>query len=264
MHIEIASPSLPKHEEELPGLSTFEQHLFARQMMLPSFGELGQKKLRGASVMISRVGGLGGTAAMLLARAGVGKLVLAHGGTFEHADLNRMHLAFREHLGLARMPAFIETLQHINPDVELVSHSDNVNAENVEELMAQADVVLDAAPDFVERYVMNTEAVRTSKPLVMAAMSGLEGYVTTIRPGQTPCLSCLFPVPPHYWDVLGFPVIAPTPACLASMAAMEVIKLITGCGETLDGQLLYCDMSNNNFSKLRVARRSDCTVCSKE
>lgn len=263
MHIEITCPSLSKHEEVLPELSTFERHLFSRQMMLPSFGELGQRKLRGASVMISRVGGLGGIAAMLLARAGIGKLVLAHGGTIEHADLNRMHLAFREHLGMTRMPAFVETLQNINPDVALVSRAENVSAENVEELMAQADVVLDAAPDFAERYAMNMEAVRTGKPLIMAAMSGLEGYVTTIRPGKTPCLSCLFPVPPHDWDVLGFPVVAPISSYVASMAAMEVIKLITGCGETLDGQLFYCDMANNNFSKLRVARRGDCAVCSK-
>lgn len=253
--------SLIAEREELPQLSEFELKLFARQLQLPDFGLESQQKLKAATVMISRVGGLGGTVAMLLARAGIGGLVLAHNGVIEHENLNRMHLAFREHLGKPRIEVFRETLLKINPELKLVCEPDNVTEENASRLVAQADIVVDGSPSFEERYLMNREAVRQNKPLVMAAMSGLEGYATTILPGTTPCLSCIYPEPPEYWTVLGFPVIATSSVLVATIAAMEAIKLITGYGETLAGQLLYCDLSSNIFQRMQIEPRPDCAVC---
>ncbi len=250
-----------KSTENLPELTEFERQMYARQLQLPEFGISEQRKLKAATVMLSRVGGLGGTVAILLARSGVGKLVVAHGGIIEPENLNRMFLAYREHLGRPRSEVFRETLLRINPDMKVVAVNENVTEQNVVSLTTQADVIVDSAPAFEERYLMNREAVRQNKPLVMAAMSGLEGYLTTILPGKTPCLSCIYPDPPEYWDVLGFPVMATSATFLASIAAMEVIKLITGYGETLAGQLLYCDLSTNVFQSMQVERRADCAVC---
>lgn len=250
-----------KNTEDLPELTEFELQMYARQLQLPEFGIAEQRKLKAATVMLSRVGGLGGSVAIMLARAGVGKLVVAHGGVIEPENLNRMFLAYREHLGRPRSDVFRETLLRINPDLKVVAVNENVTEQNVVSLTTQADIIVDSAPEFAERYLMNREAVRQHKPIVMAAMSGLEGYLTTILPGKTPCLSCLYPEPPDYWDVLGFPVMATSATFVASIAAMEVIKLITGYGETLAGQLLYCDLSTNVFQRMQVVRRADCAVC---
>ena len=244
-----------------PEITDFERRIYERQIQDPTFGEQGQRILKGSTVMISRVGGLGGTVAMLLARAGVGRFVLAHDGEVEHENLNRMHLALRKHLGQPRIEAFRETLAMINPDLKVESIPDNVTGDNVVELVSRADVVVDAAPLFEERYHMNREAVRQGKPLVMAGMFGLEGYVTTIKPGETPCLSCIFPDPPEGWHLRVFPVITPSPVMIATVAAMEVIKLLTGSGDLLTGKLFYCDLSSNTYRTMAVTRRDDCEVC---
>ncbi len=245
----------------LPELTNFEHQLYERQLTLPGFGIHGQCLLKKATVMISRVGGLGGTVALQLARAGIGRLVLAHDGVIEPENLNRMLLAFREHLDQPRVEVFRETLLRINPELEVITEANNVVPSNVSRLVSLADLVVDGAPLFEERYLMNQEAVRQEKPLVMAAMFGLEGYVTTILPGVTPCLACIYPEQPASWDVKSFPVIIPSSAFVATIAAMEVIKVLTGCGETLAHQLLYSDLTTNAFQRLHIQRRVDCPIC---
>ncbi|HEU4325839.1 MAG TPA: HesA/MoeB/ThiF family protein [Roseiflexaceae bacterium] len=242
-------------------LTDFEHQLYERQMPIPGIGAAGQQRLKGATVLISRVGGLGGTVAMLLARAGVGALVLAHDGEVEPENLNRMHLAFYEDLHQPRIEVFCRTLRQINPDLRLVAEPENIHSGNVARLVEQADVVVDGAPLFAERYAMNQEAVRQRKPLVMAAQYGLEGYISTFLPGSTACLSCVYPTPPEDWNLRCFPVIAPSSALVGTIAAMEAIKLLTGCGSPLANQLLYFDLTNNMFQKLRINRRDDCPVC---
>ena len=245
----------------LPELTAFEHQVFERQIQHSEFGVERQKRLKGSSVMVSRVGGLGGTVTMLLARAGVGKLILAHDGVIEPENLNRMHLAFRQDLGRPRVDAFRDTIARINPDIEVVTEANNISAANVERLVSQADLVVDGAPLFEERYLMNQEAVRQGKPLVMAAMFSLEGYVTTILPGDTACLACLYPKQPDYWNAKVFPVITPSSVLVATIAAMEAIKVLTGYGEPLKNELLYYDLTDNIFRRFRVARKLDCPVC---
>ncbi len=243
------------------GLTELERDIYARQIRLPGMGLEGQGRLKQASVLVSRVGGLGGTSAMMLARAGVGRLILAHDGVVEPENLNRMHLGFRKDLGRPRVEVFEETLRMINPDLEVIAVADNVSDANARELFALADVVIDGAPLFEERQAMNREAVRTGKPLVMAAMFDLEGYLTVIEPGRTPCLTCLYPQTPPQWTINAFGVIACSSAVVATLAAMEAIKLITGCGEVLRNRLLFYDLTDNTFRRLKVSRRPDCPVC---
>lgn len=260
----MAATAFLTKEQPLADLTRYEERVYERQLSLDGFGLQGQRRLKAASVMISRVGGLGGTVAMLLARAGIGKLVLAHDGVVEHENLNRMNLAFSRHLEQPRIEAFRETLASINPNVQLVTCDENICDANVRSLVSQADLIVDASPDFNERYCMNREAVRVRKPLVMAAMYALECYATTIHPTETPCLACIYPEPPEGWNVLGFPVIAPSSSTIASIAAMEVVKTLAGFGQTLRNQLFYCDLETNHFSRLNVKRRINCPVCAQE
>jgi molybdopterin/thiamine biosynthesis adenylyltransferase len=243
------------------GLTELEHEIYERQLKLSGFGAQAQGRLKRASVLISRVGGLGGTAAMMLARAGIGRLILAHDGVVEPENLNRMHLAFRKDVGRPRVEAFRETLQMINPDLDVITAAENISDANAPALFEKADLAIDAAPLFEERQAMNCEAVRQGKPLIMAAMFALEGYITVIEPGQSPCLTCLYPDTPPNWTINTFPVITCSSAVVATIASMEAIKLITGYGEILRNRLLYFDLTDNSFRRLRVSRRRECRVC---
>lgn len=216
-------------------------------------------------MLVSRVGGVGGTIAALLAQAGVGRLVLAHGGQIEPEHLNRMQLANAGDVGRQCSTVFAEKIHALNPDVEVVPVPSNVTPQNVASLVGQVDVVADGAPLFEERYLMNRESVTQRKPLVMAAMFGTEVYLTTIVSPRTPCLACIFPERPPEWTHVGvFPAIGPSPRFVGSLAAMEVIKLLTGYGECLTGTLFYYDVKDNFFRSFAIERSDDCRVCAGE
>jgi molybdopterin/thiamine biosynthesis adenylyltransferase len=155
-----------------------------------------------------------------------------------------------------------EKLHAINPAVEVLTVSENINSDNVARLVAKADLVVDGAPLFEERYLLNREAVRQKKPLVVGAMYGAEGYVTAIVPNDTPCLACIYPVKPDYWTDIGiFPAIGPGPIIVGSMIAMEAIKLLTGFGHPLKHKLCFFDLEHNVFRYLDITRRPDCIIC---
>ena len=235
---------------------------YARQIGIDGFGLAGQSRLRAAHVTVSRCGGVGGSAATHLARAGIGAMTVAHGGVIEVEALNRMPLAFPKDVGRPCAQVHTDTLRMINPEVRLHPVLANVSEDNVAELVAPADVVVDGAPLFEERYLLNREAVRQGKPMVSGAMYDTEGYVTTIVPGRTPCFACVNPVRPAYWDnIYVFPAIGPGPAIVGAMIGMEVIKLLTGCGTPLLGKLWFFDLRNNETRMISIQRRPDCEVC---
>jgi molybdopterin/thiamine biosynthesis adenylyltransferase len=241
-------------------LSPEERAIYEWQMWVPGFGEEGQRKLKAASVLISRVGGLGGVVAYQLAAAGVGKLVLAMGGVVKASDLHRHLQQSHDRIGEPRLPAVVKRLRELNPRVEIVGIEENASEANADALVAQADVVVDAAPLFEERYALNRAAVQAGKPMVECAMFALEAHITTIIPGRTPCLRCLTPEPPPDWK-RQFPVIGAVSGTVGCLGAMEVIKLLTGIGEPLASTLLTMDLGSMRFRRHRIARRGDCPVC---
>lgn len=230
------------------------------QLWVRDFGEEGQRRLKGASVLVSRIGGVGGTAAMQLAAAGVGRLVLAHAGNLRLDDLNRQLLMTTDWIGKPRVESAVRKLRELNPNVEVETVAENVGAENVASLVSRADLVVAAAPLFTERLLMNREAVRQNKPLVDCAMYDLEGRLTTVLPGRSPCLACLYPEPPANWK-RQFPVFSAVASTVGSLAAMEAIKLIAGFGEPLAGRLLTFDLRDVTFRTIEIARRPDCVAC---
>jgi len=244
----------------LPELTADEQSRYEWQMWVRGFGQEGQRRLKAATVFISRIGGVGGTVAMQLAAAGIGRLILAHAGTLRLDDLNRQLLMTTEGVGKPRIDSAVRRLREWNPHVAVEAIGENVDAGNVARLVGQADVVVSAAPLFEERLQMNCEAVRRGLPLVDCAMYELEGRLTTIIPGQTPCLSCLSPEPPPNWK-REFPVFGAVASTVGCLAAMEVIKLTTGLGEPLTSRLLNLDVRDMTFTTIAIARRPDCAVC---
>ncbi len=244
-------------------LTTKEKAVYEWQLSVPGFGETGQEKLKDASVLISRIGGLGGVVAYELAAAGVGRLILAHGGNVKDSDLNRQLLMTDHWLGKPRVESAERRLKELNPRIEIIAVNENINEKNVGEIVSQADVIVDCAPLFEERYLMNREAVSQNKPLIDCAMYELEAQITTIIPGKTACLSCLYPQKPDFWK-REFPVFGAVSGTVGCLGAMEAIKVITNLGEPLTNRLLTMDMRDMAFHTVSIHKREDCPVCGRK
>ena len=241
-------------------LTSEERDIYEWQMWIPGFGEEGQRKLKGASVLISRCGGLGGLVAYELAAAGVGKLIIAHGGNLKLADLNRQLLQTHAHLGQPRIESIVRRLKELNPRLEIVAIDENVSENNADRLVAQADVVVDAAPLYEERFALNRAAVGQRKPMVECGMYTLEAQVTTILPGRTPCLQCIVPEKPAAWK-RQFPVLGAVSGVAGCLGAVEVVKLLTGIGQPLAGVLLVMNLATLHIRQVKVVRNPRCPVC---
>ncbi len=241
-------------------LTQEEKSIYEWQIWVPGFGEAGQEKLKGASVLISRAGGLGSVVAYELAAAGVGRLIVAHGGNVKHSDLNRQLLMTYDWVGKPRIESIVRRLSELNPKMAIEAVGENINETNAESLVSKADLVIDCAPLFDERFLMNQEAVRQNKPLIECAMDELDAHITTIIPGKTPCLNCVYPEKPPMWK-RQFPVFGAVSGTVGCLGAMEAIKIISGIGTTLQGQLLTLDLRDMTFRKIQINRNPDCPTC---
>ncbi|MDB5322783.1 MAG: moeB 1 [Phycisphaerales bacterium] len=241
-------------------LTDEERARYAWQISTPDIGETGQRKLKSARVLITRVGGVGGAAAYYLAAAGVGKLVLAHAGEIRPADLNRQILMTTDGIDQLRVDSAARRLRELNPNVEVQTVNNNVTADNVAGLVKEVDLVIDAAPVFEERLALNTQIVRQRKPMVDCAMYDFDAQLTTILPGKTPCLACLFANFPTHWK-REFPVFGAVAGVVGTMGAVEAIKVITGIGQPLAGRMLIANLREMTFRTMNLQRNPQCSVC---
>lgn len=239
-------------------LADEELAIYEWQMWTPHFGEAGQQKLKAATVLVSRIGGVGGALALQLAAAGVGKLILAHAGNLRPSDLNRQILMSHSSLGQPRLGQAARKLRDLNPRLEIEEVPENIGPDNAERLVAKVDVVASCAPLFSERLAMNRAAVALGKPLVDCAMYDFDLQLLTVRRG--PCLQCLYPEPPAAWK-REFPVFGAVAGTAGSLGALEVIKALTGIRELLDQHMLLGDLGAMTFRKIPRRRDPNCPVC---
>lgn len=247
----------------MSNLTDFEREKYRRQIIIPGFGEEAQEKLKASSAMVMRVGGLGGPIALWLAAAGVGRLLLAHAGKLTTSNLNRQILMRGDGIGQPRAPQAAETIRRFNPDCEVMAIGDEPTPQRVEEWVAGVDIVCSATPDFAERHWISDACVKLGKPMVFAGMSDMEAQLTTMVPGQTPCVRCLMPEVPEWWEPLGFPVLGAVSGSLGALAAIEAIKMLTGFGVPLLGKLLVYDCADMTFATYDIARDPNCPACGK-
>ncbi len=241
-------------------LTDEERATYEWQMWVPDFGEVGQERLKQSTVLVSRVGGLGSVVAYELAAAGVGRLILAHAGKIRPSDLNRQLLMTHDRLGQSRVESARRRLLDLNPRLQIETVPENLHPGNASKLIAQADVVVDCAPLFEERFAMNDAAIEHGVPLVECAMYELETQLFTILPRRTACLRCLFPDSPPGWR-RQFPVFGAVSGSVGCLGAMEAIKLIAGLGSPLTGKMLIGDLRKMEFRRIQLRRRPDCTAC---
>lgn len=202
---------------------------------------------------------MGGPAALNLTMAGVGRVIIAHGGKMISPDLNRQVLGSESVLGKPRAPDFGEYLRTMNRfvEVEVIGHEpDDADAAA---LAARCDLIISCPPTFEERLRLNRAAVQAGIPFIDAAQWGITGTLIVVKPGETACLKCLYPEPPPFEEF--FPVIGAISSATGSLAALEAIKILSGSGKPLWGQMLTYDGYQGNVAKVKLSRRESCACC---
>jgi len=234
-------------------LTDSERERYSRQILL--FGEEGQEKLKSSKVFIAGAGGLGCPAAAYLAAAGVGHLVIAD---CDSVDLNRQILHYEEDIGRSKVLSAGEKLRSMNPDIRVELLAVTISNSNAAPLVSGCDVVVDALDTFTDRYAINRAALEHRIPYIHGAVSGFDGHMATIIPGETACLECMVPEAPPRTI---FPVVGTTPGLIGVLQAHEAVKQITGEGETLKNRLVLWDGKASQFTMIRVERDPDCRAC---
>lgn len=241
---------------------------YSRHLSLPEVGEAGQRRLEAARVVVLGAGGLGSPAALYLAAAGVGTLVIADGDVVERSNLQRQILHAENRIGQPKLQSAVHALHDINPRVGIQGLPERVTSRNVELLLEGADVVLDGADNFATRYLLNDACVKLGKPLVYGAVQRFQGQASVFdagrRRGTAPCYRCLFPQPPAAEDAPNCSeagVLGVLPGVIGLLQATEAIKLILGIGETLVGRVLMFDALAMRFHETRLAPDPECPVC---
>jgi len=240
-------------------LSERERDRYNRQMMISGWGAEGQVKLKKARVVVMGSGGLGSPILIYLAAAGVGEIVVVDKEKFELSNLNRQILGWEKDVGNAKAVSAAEKLKSMNSDISIFPRVMEISQENIEDIIDNADVVVDALDNWDTRFTVNKACVEKRIPFVHAGIYGLSGQATTIIPRKGPCLRCIIPGKPK--DAGVFPVVGVTPGLFAMIEVMEVFKIIIGFGETLVGKILVFNGEDMSFNKFEVSRNPTCTVC---
>jgi adenylyltransferase/sulfurtransferase len=237
-------------------LSERELTRYARQLIMPGWGEGAQEKLKRSKVVVAGAGGLGSAVLTYLAIAGVGKIRMVDGDSVELSNLNRQMLHADGSVGRAKVESAKERLEQLNPDVEIEAIEEVITDANVYDLVDDS-LIVDAMDNLDTRYMLNRASIRKGLPLFHGAVYGLEGRATTLIPGETPCIKCL------YQGVLGgpIPVVGVTPGVIGCIQATEVIKYMLGVGELLTNRLLIYDGVSLRFSEVKLRRDPGCDEC---
>lgn len=236
---------------------------YSRHIMLDDIGEEGQQRLAAARVLLVGVGGLGSPAAIYLASAGIGELMLCDDDTVQLSNLQRQIVHTTAAIGEEKTASAATRLAAINPHCRVTRYG-RVTAENADTLIAAADIVVDGSDNYASRHLINRVCVRQQKPLVFGAAVGFDGQASVFDPRrpESPCYNCLFAETDAAEDVpcalLG--VLAPLTGIIGAIQAAETIKLLTG-GSGLVGRLLLVDARAMRWRDIRLPRDAHCAVC---
>jgi len=233
---------------------------YARHLVLREVGGPGQQKLKAASVLIVGAGGLGSPAALYLAAAGVGTIILIDPDEVDASNLQRQVLFEEADIGRPKVEAAADRLAALNPHIFVAGFPGAFDDANADEMVEGVDLVLDGTDDFAVRYAVNAACVRHGKPLVSGAIGRWTGQVGVF--GRQPCYRCLVPeIPPDAETCVAVGVVGALAGVVGSMMAVEAVKLIVGAGEPLTGRLMIYDALAAETRTVRIGADPDCPVC---
>jgi adenylyltransferase/sulfurtransferase len=246
-------------------LSNDEIRRYSRHLILPEVGLAGQKKICSTSVLCIGAGGLGSPIAMYLAAAGVGKIGLVDFDTVDFSNLQRQIIHATDDVGRPKTDSAKETINGINPNVDVVIHKTRISSENALDLIAPYDIVVDGTDNFPTRYLTNDACVLLKKANVYGSIFRFEGQASVFAPHLGgPCYRCLYPEPPPPGMVPSCAeggVLGVLPGIIGCIQATEILKLALGKGSSLTGRLLLFNALDMKFRELKLRRDPQCPLC---
>jgi adenylyltransferase/sulfurtransferase len=237
---------------------------YARHEALADFGPAGQERVRQGSVLVVGAGGLGSPVCLYLAGAGIGRLHLTDFDRVDETNLQRQILFTMEDIGTDKTTAAAARLGRLNPDVDVSLSTGRLMGAELEGAVAGVSVVADCSDNFATRFAVNAACVATGTPLVSGAVIRYEGQLAVFRADRSPapCYRCLYAdTEEDVEDCRGNGVLGPAVGVIGAAMAVEVLKLVSGCGPVLDGRLLLYDALSAEWRSVGLPRDPSCPVC---
>ncbi|MEM6579233.1 MAG: molybdopterin-synthase adenylyltransferase MoeB, partial [Pseudomonadota bacterium] len=245
--------------------SNVELERYSRHIVLREIGGAGQRSLKEARVLVIGAGGLGAPAILYLAAAGVGRIGVIDDDVVDHTNLQRQIIHADQRTGMPKVFSASEGAVALNPYVDVRPYNRRLTEETATALFEEYDVILDGTDNFNTRYLVNRVAHACGAPLISGALSQWEGQLSVFDPSRgTPCYQCIFAEPPASGlapSCAEAGVLGPLPGVIGSMMAVEAVKLITGAGDPLRGQMLIYDALHSQTRTIALERRPDCQIC---
>jgi adenylyltransferase/sulfurtransferase len=229
---------------------------------LPEWSGAVQERLSKASAVVVGAGALGSPAAAYLAAAGVGRLGIVDGDWVEISNLQRQFLHYTPDIEAQKAESAAQKLGVLNTEIAVEPYPVEVDADNVEALVMDADVVVDCTDSFETRYLINDACCVQRVPLVEGGALGFGGMVMAIRPGETACYRCAFPTaPPEAPSCRDAGMLGAVAGVIGSLQALEALKLLSGVGTAPGDVIVQFDGLSLTQTLVRTSRRSDCSAC---
>ncbi|HEX3010650.1 MAG TPA: HesA/MoeB/ThiF family protein [Syntrophomonadaceae bacterium] len=250
----------------MPKLTETQKQRYLRQIIMEDIGEEGQIKLADSRVLVVGTGGLGSPILLYLSAAGVGTIGIVDHDLLEMSNLNRQIIHNSDGLGTPKAYSAAKAISKLNPDVKTRTIYEMIDEENVDDIIRDYDVVVNAVDNLETRYVVNDACLRARKPLIEGGVMGFNGMAMTVLPGNGPCFRCVFPNQvnkPKTGPKKPIGVLGAVPGIIGSIQALETIKVLLGKGEVLNGRVLMLDGLEMNFREVSVKQNPNC-LCSKE
>ncbi len=256
--------SLPPLVEPAADLSVDEIRRYSRHLIIPDVGVTGQKRLKNAKVLCVGAGGLGSPALMYLAAAGVGTLGIVEFDTVDESNLQRQIIHGQSDIGRSKAESARDSVQEINPYVQVNLHEVPLSRDNAMEIFADYDLIVDGTDNFATRYLVNDAAVLLGKPYVWGSIYRFDGQASVFWSEYGPCYRCLYPEPPPPGMVPSCAeggVLGVLCASIGAIQVTEAIKLLTGIGEPMVGRLMVYDALEMTYRQVKVRKDPNCALC---
>jgi molybdopterin-synthase adenylyltransferase len=242
-------------------------HRYARHIVLPEVGGIGQTKLMKARVLVVGAGGLGAPLLMYLAAAGVGVVGVVDDDVVDLSNLQRQVIHGTGQIGRAKVDSARDAVAEINPEIQLIAHEERVTVDNVMALIGAYDVIADGSDNFETRFLLNDACHLAGKILVSSAILRFEGQLATFKSGlgsEYPCYRCLYPSPPPPGMIPSCAeggVLGALAGAMGSLQATEILKEIMAIGDSMAGSLLIYDALGASFQKMKMKPDPNCPLC---
>jgi len=246
-----------------PALTVDEVRRYSRHLIIPDVAMAGQQRLMNAKVLCVGAGGLGSPALMYLAAAGVGTIGIVEFDTVDESNLQRQIIHGQSDIGKSKAQSAKEKILEINPYVNVITHELRLDVDNVMDIFAQYDIIVDGTDNFATRYLVNDACVLLKKPYVWGSIYRFDGQASVFWAEYGPCYRCLYPEPPPPGMVPSCAeggVLGVLCATIGSIQTTEAIKVLTGVGEPLIGELMIYDAIEMDFRKVKIRKDPNCPL----